>query len=80
MVKHAALPQNLPPIGLCREAAAAFIGISSSKFDEMVRDGRMPGAKRIDGRRVWDRRQLERAFAALPGDEDDDANPWDEVA
>lgn len=80
MVKHNALPQNLPPIGLCREAAAQFIGVSPTKFDEMVRDGRMPGPKRIDGRKVWSRPNLERAFAALPGDEDNDANPWDTAA
>ena len=66
------LPRSLPPIGLSREAAAAFIGVSPSKFDEMVKDGRMPKPKQIDARRVWSRTALEKAFARLPGDDDDD--------
>lgn len=65
------LPPSLPPIGLSREVAAAYIDVSPSKFDEMVKDGRMPKPKRIDARRVWDRQKLERAFAKLPGDDDD---------
>lgn len=76
MAKLDALPLSLPPLGLCRATAAAFLGISTTTFDEMVKDGRMPGAKRIGSRKVWDRRALEVAFAALPGD--GDANPWDE--
>lgn len=68
MPRHDALPPNLPPRGLCREAAAAYVGISSSKFDEMVSDGRMPKPKRIDTRKVWDKSALDRAFDALPGD------------
>ncbi len=56
--------------GLHREAAAEYIGVSPSKFDEMVKDGRMPRPKRIDARTVWDARKLDAAFDALPGDED----------
>ena len=66
-----ALPRSLQPIGLSREVAAAFIDVSPSKFDEMVRDGRMPKPKQIDARRVWSRVAIERAFEALPGDEDE---------
>jgi hypothetical protein len=65
MPRYDALPASLPPRGLNREAAAAYIGISVGKFDEMVEDGRMPKAKRIDGRKVWDRRALDLAFDAL---------------
>ncbi|WP_244513339.1 helix-turn-helix transcriptional regulator [Devosia insulae] len=65
------LPRSLPPIGLSRDMAAAYIDVSPSKFDQMVADGRMPKPKRIDARRVWDRLKLERAFGQLPGDEDD---------
>ena len=67
-----ALPRSLPPIGLSRETAAAFIDVSPSKFDEMVRDGRMPKPKQIDARRVWSRAAIEKAFARLPGDDDED--------
>lgn len=64
--RHEILPANLPPRGLSREEAAAYIGIGATKFDEMVLDGRMPNPKRIDGRKVWDRLRLDSAFAALP--------------
>lgn len=73
------LPLSLPPRGLSRVESAAYIGVSPTKLDEMVRDGRMPRPKRIDGRVVWDRKQLDAAFDALP---DDGAaptdNPWDD--
>jgi predicted DNA-binding transcriptional regulator AlpA len=57
------LPQ--PRRGLSRVEAAAYIGISPSKFDELVADGRMPRPVPIDSRRVWDIRQLDLAFDAL---------------
>jgi predicted DNA-binding transcriptional regulator AlpA len=74
------LPANLPPRGLSRVQAAAYIGVSPSLFDEMVRDGRMPRAIRINARAVWDRVQLDEAFATLSdreeGGKDD---PWSTV-
>lgn len=76
--RYEALPPTLPPRGLCREAAASYIGVSASKFDEMVEDGRMPPAKRIDARKVWDRGALDAYFDALPGGDEIDVNPWDE--
>ncbi|MDX2289774.1 MAG: hypothetical protein NW217_13245 [Hyphomicrobiaceae bacterium] len=62
----AALPPSLAPRGLSRVEAAAYVGVSPTKFDEMVGDGRMPPAKRADARRIWDRLALDAAFAALP--------------
>lgn len=73
------LPQSLAPRGLSRVQAAVYIGVSPSLFDEMVKDGRMPKPKRINGRVVWDRLLLDGAFAELPdGNERDD--PWGNVA
>jgi predicted DNA-binding transcriptional regulator AlpA len=72
------LPPSLPPRGLSRSEAAAYLGISASLFDELVKDGRMPPPKRINSRTVWDRKRLDEAFEALPGDESD--NPWDDAA
>lgn len=69
------LPRSLPPVGINREEAAAFVGFSPTKFDEMVADGRMPKPKRVDGRVVWSVRKLTMAFEALP--DDGDANEWD---
>jgi hypothetical protein len=45
-----------------------YIGVSASKFDELVRDGRMPPPKRIDARKLWDIRDLDVAFEALPSE------------
>ncbi|MNQ42153.1 hypothetical protein D3C85_558510 [compost metagenome] len=77
--KYEALPPTLPPRGLCREAAASYIGVSASKFDEMVDDGRMPIPKRIDARKVWDRSALDAYFDALPGEDSLEINPWDQA-
>jgi len=71
------LPPSLAPRGLSRVQAAAYIGVSASTFDTMVGDGRMPKPKRINARTVWDRRQLDEAFEALP--DAGDGNPWDEA-
>lgn len=65
---------SYPPRGLGRDDAARYIGISPTKFDEMVADGRMPRPKRIDGRIVWDRLRLDAAFSDLPDAVD---NAWD---
>ena len=70
------LPPSLPPRGLSRRQGAAYISVGPTKFDEMVTDGRMPKPKRIDGRTIWDRLEIDEAFAALPSDAD--SNPWDE--
>ncbi len=70
------LPVSLAPRGLSRGQSAAYICVGVTKFDEMVDDRRMPQPKRIDGRIVWDRHELDEAFTALPTDED--RNPWDD--
>lgn len=74
------LPSSLPPRGLSRVQAAAYIGISPSLFDEMVRDGRMPKPVRMNGRTVWDRLKLDEAFAALADEDRKGDDPWDKVA
>jgi predicted DNA-binding transcriptional regulator AlpA len=65
------------PRGLSRHDAARYIGVSTTKFDEMVADGRMPKPKRIDGRVIWDRLKIEAAFSDLP--DDNRANPLDRM-
>jgi predicted DNA-binding transcriptional regulator AlpA len=77
--RHDILPSSLPPRGLSREQAAAYIGVSPSLFDEMVKDGRMPKPTRINARTVWDRIKLDEAFAALPDGNDRD-DLWGNVA
>ena len=39
-----------PPRGMSREEAARWVGVSTTKFDELVKDRRMPRPKRVDGR------------------------------
>jgi predicted DNA-binding transcriptional regulator AlpA len=53
------------PRGLNRAAAAHYIGVSVSFFDQLVSDGRMPHPKGINSRRVWDRHALDSAFHDL---------------
>jgi hypothetical protein len=70
---------NISPRGLSRKEAADYIGVSPSLFDEMVKDCRMPPPKRINARTVWDVRQLDAAFDALPSDEDAGNDPFESV-
>ena len=53
------------PPGLSREQAAAYVGVSPSLFDMLIKDRRMPGPKRVNSRVVWDRLRLDLAFEAL---------------
>jgi len=69
----------IPRRGLSREEAAMYLGISASKFDELVRDGRMPRPKRIDSRKIWDVRDLDVAFDALPAENpQSQGTSWDD--
>jgi predicted DNA-binding transcriptional regulator AlpA len=69
----------IPRRGLSRNEAAMYIGISANKFEELVRDGRMPRPKRIDGRKVWDVRDLDMAFDALPSENpQSQGSSWDD--
>lgn len=69
---------RLEPRGLSRAQASEYIGISTSLFDQMVADGRMPTPKRINSRTVWDKHQIDRSFEALSSEDSD--NPWDRKA
>jgi predicted DNA-binding transcriptional regulator AlpA len=68
--------QRITPRGLSRTEAAAYIGISPSLFDAMVKQGRMPRPIRINSRVVWDVNELDEAFDNLK--EEPESNPWDE--
>ena len=83
MTERPLSPSGFRPIprrGLSRTEAAIYVGVSTTKFDQMIVDGRMPKPRRIDARRIWDIRALDRAFDSLPGGEDHiERNPWDDV-
>ena len=53
-------------IGLSRTQAAEYIGFTPTEFDHMVRQGAMPQPRRFGGRTIWDRREVDAAFSALP--------------
>ncbi len=72
------LPASLAPRLVKRAWAAPYVGVGTTKFDEMVADGRMPAPKRVDKLKLWDRLELDEAVVALPSDAD--ANPWDAEA
>ena len=69
------LPDSLPPRGLSRTEAAAYVGVSPTTFDRLVDDHLMPKPKRIYSRTVWDRKKLDAAFDALDSGSDDN-DPW----
>jgi predicted DNA-binding transcriptional regulator AlpA len=72
--------RTVPRRGLSRVEAAIYIGISPSKFDGLVADRRMPRPVKIDGRKVWDIRDLDLAFDALPKEDDPTTpNSWEGV-
>ncbi len=80
MARQTALPPTLPPRLIGREAAAAYLSLSPSKFDEMVDDGRMPQPRLLGSRRrAWDVHALDAAIDQLPlACEDSDAT-WRDI-
>lgn len=68
----------VPRRGLSRDEAAMYVGISPSKFDQLLTDGRMPMPRRIDGRKVWDIRDLDLAFDSLPMEDGPVGGSWDD--
>lgn len=81
MTAHSRIDDRFFARGLRREAAAAYIGVSPAKFDDWVKDGRMPKPRQADGCKIWDRLELDESFSALPhtppGKKD---NPWNNAA
>jgi hypothetical protein len=67
----------VPRRGLSRDEAAIYLGISASKFDELRKDGRVGPPRLIDGRKVWDIRDLDDAFDNLPYEViENEADDW----
>ena len=67
--KTRAFENGALPRGLSRTEAARYLGIGTTTFDGLVKDGAMPKPKIIGARRVWDRHKVDAAFDELPGDE-----------
>jgi len=67
--------------GLSEPEAALYVGLSASKFRELVGSGIMPRPRLIGRRRVWDIEDLDAAFKALPveGGEEGGADSWADI-
>jgi predicted DNA-binding transcriptional regulator AlpA len=79
MAHQKALPPTLAPRLIGRHAAAAYVNVSPTTFDAMVRDGAMPKPRRLSSRRkAWDVRALDAAVDNLPV-EDNDNDSWDNI-
>lgn len=61
--------------GYSRIQAAQYVGFGVTKFDEMVKEGKMPPPRTHGSRKVWDRIELDEAFSNLPHDGEE--NGWD---
>jgi hypothetical protein len=60
----------LPPSsrrGFDRKEAASYVGVSTTHFDKLVRQGIMPQPNLLLGRKVWDVRALDRVLDAMSG-------------
>lgn len=82
MARQAALPQNLAPRIISREAAAAYVSVAPATFDAMVADGRMPRPRILsDRRRGWDLRELDLAVDRLPhsGQDSEGDTSWSDI-
>jgi len=80
---HRRLRDILPTLpivfGFAEPEAAASIGVSVSKFRELVADGRMPKPRQIDGRLVFDVDELRSAFKDLPRAGQAEGDTWADV-
>lgn len=70
---------SYPPFGLRRLEAANYVGLGVTKFDQLVRDGRMPKPVALDTVKVWRRDELESALADLAETSATMDNPWDQI-
>ena len=52
--------------GLNKKEAATYVGISKTKFDDLVSDKRMPPPRLADTKTIWDIRELDDFFERLP--------------
>lgn len=68
--------ETQPRRGLRRDEAAAYVGLSPSTFDNMVRVGKLPMPKKWGTASVWDMHRLDQAaFGDSPPNAND--NPFD---
>lgn len=74
---------TLPRFAMRREEAASTVGVSPSKFDDWVKQKRMPAPIRADGVTLWDVEAVREAWEAMRDSAsppvDDGPNPFDNL-
>lgn len=68
MARPRTLPNSLPPRFVDLDAAAAYLSLSATKFAALVKEGRAPPPRRIDRRKAWEVRDLDRFADSMPYD------------
>ena len=69
---------TLWPRGLSRVQAAAYVGLGTTFFDELVGEGKFPKPVKFGKRSVWDRIDLDDAFDTFKDSvAPSGPNPWD---
>ena len=65
---HSTSDTSQPRRGLTLLEAAVYVRVTPNKFTALMDAGRMPQPRMIDDVRVWDVRELDIYFEALPVD------------
>ncbi|MGA8612823.1 MAG: hypothetical protein WB760_14225 [Xanthobacteraceae bacterium] len=71
-----AVERPIPRRGLSRSEAAAYIGVSPSKFDELRKANRIAPPKILDGRLIFTVERLDEFLDALPDENQTADNGW----
>jgi hypothetical protein len=71
---------SLPRRGLSREESAMYLGVSAGLLDRMRAEGLIGPPRLSGGRKLWDIRELDMVFDALPleGASTAPDNTWDD--
>ena len=77
MTKELRFPTN--PRGLRADNAAAYLGMSKTKFLELVGQGLIPTAFDIGGVKIWDRLDLDAVIEAAKEDAPSERNSFDNI-
>jgi hypothetical protein len=62
--------------GLSRVEAAAYIGVSPSKFDQLRHTGRLAAPKVLDGRLIFTVERLDEFLDSLPDENQTSDDEW----
>ena len=71
-----ALERPIPRRGLTRVEAAAYIGVSPSKFDDLRKANRIAPPKILDGRLIFTVERLDEFLDALPDENRESGDDW----